>query len=334
MTIIVTGGSGFIGSHLVDELLSRKLAVRALMHNKHHEFTGHAAATDDRKTQLQLAVGDMVDGEFVRRALEGAAVVYHCAAADDKNSARNACAANLAGLRNILETLRETKSRLVLMSGLSVLGLVNRDPLTEDAGYQSCLDPEIVGKQKAETMAWDYRKRHGLEVCVLRAGFVYGSGDRRNLLQLVDAIRRRSFVYIGSRHNVVPLVHVRDMVRALALAGSSPRSDGRTYHIADGSRTTQLDLTQLICEVTELRRPRWTIPYYPTLAVCAACERLEHFCGWPAQGPISRATLLFLGTSRYVDIRRAKEELNFVPRISIREGLPEAVRSFKEVETS
>ena len=63
---------------------------------------------------------------------------------------------------------------------------------------------------------------------------------------------------------------------------------------------------------------------------CAACEWLGRVIGWPRQGPISRSTLLFLGTSRYVDIRRAKEELGFSPGIGYREGLAEAFRSIEE----
>jgi nucleoside-diphosphate-sugar epimerase len=179
-------------------------------------------------------------------------------------------------------------------------------------------------------MAWAYRAKYGLQVCVLRAGFVYGPRDRRNLPQLVDAIHRGSFVYIGSRHNLVPLVHVRDMARALVLAGRTPAADGRVYHIADGSRTALRDLTGLVSQLVERHRPHWTLPYYPTLVVCLACEWLGRILAWPSHAPISRSTLLFLGTSRYVDICRAKEELGFNPRIGYRDGLPAAVRSIHE----
>jgi hypothetical protein len=64
--------------------------------------------------------------------------------------------------------------------------------------------------------------------------------------------------------------------------------------------------------------------------VCSLCEWLGHTLGWPSHGPLSRSTLLFLGTSRYVDISRATEELGFTPRIGYRDGLPAAVCCIRE----
>jgi nucleoside-diphosphate-sugar epimerase len=327
MTSLVTGATGFIGSHLVEELLAQGEAVRALI-RKADPRPAWERSPDNRP---EIISGDMRDPAAMRTAVEGANVVYHCAVANASMPASEARAVNLTGLRNLLEGLRLAGGgRLVLLSGLSVLGLRNYDPLTEELPCRACGDPEIDAKLKAEEMAWDYRRSYGLQACILRAGFVYGPRDRRNLPQLVEAIRGGSFVYIGSRHNLVPLVHVSDMARALVLAGRPPAADGRVYHIADGSRTTLRDLAGLVCQLVERRRPRWTLPYYPTLAVCLACEWLGRALSWPSHPPISRSTLLFLGTSRYVDIRRAREELGFNPCIGYRDGLPAAVRSIHE----
>jgi nucleoside-diphosphate-sugar epimerase len=333
MTNLVTGAAGFIGSHVVEELLAQGEPVRAFLRSADQRVPWQAGCVRPRCSNLhpEIVTGDMRDPDAMRHAVEGVKVVYHCAAAGENIPPRDAHGVTLAGLGNMLEALRLAGGgRVVLLSGLSVLGLRNSDSLTEEVPCRSCADPEIDAKLKAEEMAWDYRRTYGLQVCILRAGFVYGPRDRRNLPQLVNAIRGGSFIYIGSRRNFVPLVHVSDLARALFLAGGAPTADGRVYHIADGSRTALRELAGLICQLVGRRHPRWTLPYYPTLATCMVCEWLGRVLGWPTHGPISRSTLLFLGTSRYVDIRRAREELGFTPRIGYRDGLPAAVRCIHE----
>jgi nucleoside-diphosphate-sugar epimerase len=325
MTNLVTGATGFIGSHLIEELLSRGETVRALVRKPVRE-------TPWLLPSVEIVEGDLCDPDAVRSAVRGTDVVYHCAAAGGENVPASVIFdANLAAQVNLLEALRQTgKGRLVSLSGLSVLGLRNFDPLTEDLPCRKSPDPDIEVKLRAEELTWNYHQHHGVEACILRAGFVYGPRDRRNLPHLLSAIRKGTFVYIGSRRNLVPLVHVSDMARVLALAGRTPAANGRVYHIADGSRTTMRDLVTHLAQLLGCPPPKWTLPYFATHATCWSCEWLGRMLGRPVRGPISRSTLLFLGTSRFVDIRRAREELGYTPEIGCREGMSAAVRCVDE----
>ena len=325
MLNLVTGATGFIGSHLVDSLLASGARVRALVRNPDR-------AVPWQESGAELVVGDLRDAQSLRAAVRGSGVIYHCAAATGANvKAQEIHDTNVGGLRHLLDAMHENGGgRLVLLSGLSVLGLGSFDLVSEDLPCRSCYDPEVRAKVDAEELARAYQRKHGLELCILRAGFVYGARDQRNLPQLVDAVRQGKFLYIGSRYNVVPLVHVHDMVHALMLAGRTPAANGRVYHIADGSRTTMRELVTHIANLLGCSPPRWTLPFFLTCMVCVTCEWMGHFAGWPASGPIARGTLLFLGTSRFVDIRRAKEELGFTPQVGFRHGVAEAVRCLSE----
>jgi 2-alkyl-3-oxoalkanoate reductase len=325
MMNLVTGATGFIGSHLVDSLLASGARVRALVRNPDR-------AAPWQESGAELVAGDLRDAQSVRAAVRGSDVIYHCAAATGANlKAQEIHDTHVGGLRHLLDAMRENGGgRLVLLSGLSVLGLGSFDSMSEDLPCRPCYDPEVRAKIDAEELAREYHRRHRLEMCILRAGFVYGTRDQRNLPQLVDAVRRGKFLYIGSRHNVVPLVHVHDMVHALMLAARRPAANGRIYHIADGSRTTMRQLVTHIVNSLGCSAPRWTLPFFLTRTTCVTCEWLGHFLGWPPGGPIARGTLLFLGTSRFVDIRRAKEELGFAPQIDLQQGIAEAVRCLSE----
>jgi len=315
MTTLVTGAGGFIGSHVVDELLARGEAVRALVRDP-------TVAAGLRARGVEAVVGDVRDPDAVAAAARGAAVVHHCAAAPDEGT-------NLRGVENLLEALRETGGRAVLITGLSVLGLRDLDPATEGLPYRASGDPGAAAKIRIERLALDCHRRHGVAVTILRPGFVYGPRDRRNLPQLLEALRQGKLVYIGSRDNVVPLVHVADMARAMLLAGAAPHASGRVYHIADGSRTTIGELAEHLARLLGCPPPRTVLPYFLPYTACVAFGLLRRLGLGFLPAPITPDALLFFGTSRFVDIGRARRELGFTPLEDFRRGMAATVRSIQ-----
>ncbi len=214
----------------------------------------------------------------------------------------------------------------MLITGLSVLGLRDLDPATEALPYRASGDPGAAAKIRIERLAL-HQHRHGVAVTILRPGFVYGPRDRRNLPQLLEALRQGKFVYIGSRDNVVPLVHVADMARAMLLAGAAPHAAGRVYHIADGSRTTIGELAEHVARLLGCPPPRTVLPYFLPYTACVAFGLLRLGLDFPT--PITPDALLFLGTSRFVDIARARRELGFTPLVDFRPGMEATVRSIQ-----
>lgn len=318
---LVTGAGGFIGRHVVDQLIAAGAGVRALV-----RYPDQAAGWPERG--IDVIVGDVREPPVVQAATQDVAVVYHCAAATAERCGKaEIYETGLTGLRHVLEGLRRAGGgRLVLLSGLSVLGLRSYEAPAEDLPYSRSGDPEIDVKIDAEQLALDYCGKRGIDVTILRAGFIYGPGDRRNLPKLVEAVRGGKVVYIGSRNNVVPLVHVDDMVRALLLAGQSSTAGGRIYHITDGSRTTIGEFVSHLAELLDSRAPWLWLPYVLPYLGCVSFELLSRVCGGPVPAPLSRSELLFLGTSRFVDLSRARSELGYSPRVGYRDGLPPALQ--------
>ena len=293
---LVTGATGFLGSHVVDALLAEGLPVRAFVHNA-------SKARDLMGRGVNVVVGNMVDPKVWTTAVLGADTIYHCAAADEKEmSALQAHDVNLTGLRNLLEAVRQTgRGRIVLLSGLSVLGVRNLDRATEDLPRRRRGDPEIDAKVEAENLALQYHERYGLDVTILRASFIYGPRDRRNFPNLLQAIRRGKFVYVGSRHNLLPLVYVEDMVRALLLAGRSTHAGGRIYHVADGTRTTLEEIIEFLAHSLGVKPPHRVLPTFLARGACRLCTALVRW-GCLSHAPLTWSEVLFVGTSRFVDI--------------------------------
>jgi nucleoside-diphosphate-sugar epimerase len=325
MTALVTGATGLVGSHTVDELLQRGHAVRALLRDDER-----AAALRERG--VASLVGDVREPQTLKEAVRDVGVIYHCAAAvGAERSKREIYETNLTGAHNLLEAVRAAgKGRIVLLSSVNVLGTRDLDPATEDLPYRFSHDPAADVKIDAEKLALDYQRRHNVDVVIIRPGFIYGPRDDRNLPRLMSAIQRGKFRFIGSPNNVVPIVHVSDVVQALLLAGQTPSARGRVYNITDGSRSTIGERVGQLARLQGCATPERTLPFAVPYLAAAAFDWLQRLHLRRKPGPINRASLRFLGTSRFVDIRRAREELGYAPRVTLREGIAATVSASQE----
>lgn len=326
MVSLVTGASGFIGSHLVAALLAEKGgSVRALV--RRSETAAELNGADVR-------IGDVRDSGIVQDAVQGVDVVYHCAAAaGSASSPRGTYDIALTGTRNVLEGLRKAgRGRAVLLTGIIVLGARHLDAAVEDLPYKGTGDPASDVKIEIEQMAWEYEQRHGVDVTVLRPGMIYGPRDRRNLPQMIRALRRGGFAYIRSRNNVMPIVYVSDMIQAMRLAARTPAARGRAYHVTDGSSTPLGEFIDCLAGLLGCPPPQKELPFVVPYLGCLFFESLAALRLYRGRAPISRTSLNYLGYSRVIDITRARRELGYEPQVSYRDGLPLAVKGIERTE--
>lgn len=325
MTTLVTGAAGFVGSHAIDELLAQGTELRALVRDANQ-------AAELRRRGIEVVVGDMRDPAVLREAVRGAQVVYHCAAAvGPKYTPHELYDINFTAARQLLDVVRESgNGRVVLLTSVNVLGTRHLNPATEDVPCRRSRDAAADVKIDIENLAWDYDRRHGVDATALRLGMIYGPRDPLNLPKMISALRRGKFAFIGSRDHIVPIVHVSDVVQAMLLAGRAPTSRGRAYHITDGSRVTIGEFVDHLSTLIGCPLPSKVLPYAVPYLGCVAFEMLKALRLYRGPAPIARNSLRFLGTSRYFDIGRARQELGFVPRVQYREGLAAAVPSLQE----
>ena len=321
MTTLVTGATGLVGGELVDQLLASGERVRAFIRDEH-------AAASLRERGVEVVIGDVRDPHAFDRPIEGADVVLHCAAAVGRHFSKGVIyETNLAPLGRLLVSLgRAGRGRLVFISSVNVLGTRNLDPATEDLPCRYSHDPAADVKVDAERLLQSYQGR--IDATVIRPGCIYGARDRHNLPKLVRSLQRGKFAYIGSRDNIVPIVHVSDVAQAALLAARAPIAAGRLYNVTDGSRTTIGEFVDCLAQQLGCPAPRKVLPYLLPYLGCRFFDLLRLFANVPP--PINQAGLRFLGTSRYVDISRARRELGYTPRVHYREGIAAALPACKE----
>jgi UDP-glucose 4-epimerase len=201
-SVLVIGGSGFLGSHVADRLTEAGYDVR-IFDGKHSPWL---------RPQQQMIVGDLLDEEAVRRASERVKAVFHFAALADLNDALrrplDTVRINILGTVNVLEACRvNAVKRLVYASTVYVY--------SREGGFYRC------SKQAAESYVEEYQRTFGLEYTILRYGSLYGPrADMSNGLHRIvrSALLNQKLRYEGHRDAIREYIHVDDAARATVRA--------------------------------------------------------------------------------------------------------------------
>jgi nucleoside-diphosphate-sugar epimerase len=246
--------------------------------------------------------------------------VYHIAAIyrqaglrDDEYRAVSALA-----VETVIEAARAAGVRRVVhCSTVGVHGDVEHPPAGEDAPLRPG-DVYQVTKLEGERLAREAGARTGVEVVIARPTGIYGPGDRR-LLKLFRGVARRRFVVLGSGDIFYHLTYIDDLVEGFRLCGEVPAAAGRTYILAGGEVTTLNELIARIAEVAGVAPPRLHLPVWPFWAAGAMCEAACAPFG--VEPPLYRRRVDFFTKSRAFDIGRARRELGYAPRVSLRDGI-------------
>ena len=312
MRILVTGATGFTGSHLARFLLARGHEVQALVRDS-------SRARDLAAAGIALKAGDLRDSQSVHTAVGGAEVIYHVAAIYRQAGvpADTYHEVNALASKHVVEAAaRAGARRVVHCSTVGVHGDVEHPPANED----SPLNPGDVyqkTKLEGERLARRAGEQLGIEVTIARPSGIYGPGDRR-LLKLFRGVARRRWVTLGDGKIYYHLTFIDDLVAGLRLCGTHPAAANRTYILAGGEVTTLNELVALVADVAGVPQPTWHLPVWPFWAAGAACEAVCAPFG--IEPPIFRRRVDFFTKSRAFDITRAREEIGFAPRVGLREG--------------
>ncbi len=313
MRAFVTGGTGFIGSRVVDLLLDEGHAVRLL---------SRRPGVPERWSGKEIAVveGDLRDADGVLDAMKGADVVFHIGEVRNTSSGKASMNADLAE-RMAVRVQPAGVQRLVFVSSITVAGIPRTVPATEDTPAARVLGDQYTDyKRKAEEAI---RRSCGtVEQVIVRPGVVYGPGSRY-LGRLVDAVRHFGpfgLPFVGSGDNLMPLVHVRDLARAIVLAGTARDAANRTFNLTDGERRTWREFFSAIA-AAKGRRLR-LIPVPPVFAKTPA-RFADLFTGLLGQSLDLASLVAYLSRDVHFGNEAARAALGWEPE---RKDLSEAVR--------
>jgi UDP-glucose 4-epimerase len=298
--VLVTGGAGFIGSHVVDRLVKEGYEIRIiddLSTGKLGNIEGHLSSGE-----VELIKGDIRDDSLVKKSLEDVNVVIHLAAlVSVPLSVENpnlTFAINLLGTLNLLRSsIQKHVDRFVFISSCAVCGEPASLPVTEETRTNP-ISPYAESKLIGERYCLGFSERRLLSSVVLRFFNVYGPRQGMNeysgvITRFIDRCRQKLPLTIyGDGSQTRDFVNVRDVAEAIFASTKSNKAEGEVFNIGSGKPTTINELAHAILELTGVGSK---ILY----------EK-------PRAGDIKDS---------YADITKAKNFLSYEPIITLRDGL-------------
>jgi dihydroflavonol-4-reductase len=312
---LVTGATGFTGSHLVRALAADGVPVRVI------------ARSVERARRLlpdgvEIVEGDIADPEVIERAMRGVRTVYHLAAVyrEAKHPDLRYREVNVEASRLLLEAAcRASVNRYVHCSTVGVHGHIASPPADETAAYAPG-DVYQATKCEAEQLALSYRDR--LPLAVARPTAIYGPGDTR-LLKMFRLIAEQRFPLLGGGENYYHTVHVRDLVRGLRLLGTHSKAVGEVFILGGESYLKLSELAAIIASAAGVPAPWLRLPVRPFQIVGTLVEKLCVPLG--IEPPIYRRRVDFFTKSRAFTIEKARRLLGYRPEVRLADGIRETM---------
>lgn len=327
MRYFITGGTGFVGSHLAEACIGKGHAVSTL-----------ARANSDvaglEKLGVRIHRGDLTDAASIPPALADADVVVHCAAkVGDWGPTEAYRQVNVEGLRNLLEACKgKPLVRFVHLSSLGVYPARDHYGTDESAPLPAeHMDGYTQTKVEAERLALEYQRQHQVPVVVLRPGFIYGPRDRTVLPRLIDSLRKRHFRYLGGGKRAMNCIYVGNLVEAIFLAIERPDAIGQTYNLTDGELISKKRFIESIVSGLGLPKPPpLSVPLWLARLLAWGMEKRARKSGAAEPPVLTQARLKFLGLNLDFSIEKAKRQLGYQPRFSFDQGMRETVAYYRE----
>ena len=319
-TLFVTGGTGLVGSHVIEEAIGRGHHVRALVRS-----SSDTSKLDE--WSVEKIPGDLEDPEALARGVDGADWVFNCAAkVGDWGTLEDFRRLNVGALKLLLDAALNAKvERFVHVSSLGVYegrdhhGTDETTPPAADS-----LDAYTRSKTEAEALALSYVPR-GLPLTVVRPGFIYGERDRTVLPKLLTNLRRGTFAYFGSGHQVLNCIYVKNLVHGLFLAAESEAAVGQVFNLTDGARVSKRQFVGQVAELAGLRPPRRKIPLWLARMLANGMERRAKRRGATEPPLVNKARYKFLGLNLDYSIDKARTILGYEPPFTTDQGLAAAM---------
>jgi nucleoside-diphosphate-sugar epimerase len=321
---LVTGATGFLGSHIAERLVQRGEHVRALVRP-----TSKTSLLES--LGVELVQGDVTDAPSLAPALSGVDVVYHAAAmVADWGPWEDFRSVTVEGTRNMLKAATAARvGRFLYVSTDGVYRYTDlRRGVTEESRMETHFGP-FDYYRKSKTIAEKSVRRHlergELPITIVRPALILGERDASMLPGVIAFLKSARAMYLGSGRNRLPCVHGGDVAELCILAATSDQAAGQTYNAVNGEYVTQRDFFEYAAEFAGLQPPKRSVPFRAVYATVFMMELRARANGWKQRPELTRFSANLLGVDFVESAAKAHRELGWKPEVGLREAVRRSV---------
>jgi len=319
---LVTGATGFIGTHLVRVLVEKGRDVRCLV-RKNSNKSGL------EKLGVELAYGDLLDKQSLEEAVKEVDIVHHLAGEVYSFRVRDYYKNNIDGTKNLLEACHDKKIiKFIYLSSIAAVGQnQSQNVLLNEESPCHPTTPYGKSKLAAEKLLLESFDIHKVPIVIIRPPVVYGPGQPHVLTRLFRMIHDGKFKIIGNGNNIKSFCYIDNLIQGILLAEESDKSMGRIYFISDNETHTPNEMAQTIAIEGGVALSKMHFPSFISSLSGYLLMVLEKLFGIYS---ISLYAIKIMTVDFGCDILRAKEELGYYPNINLQEGIKRTVQWCRE----
>jgi nucleoside-diphosphate-sugar epimerase len=312
MKSLVTGGTGFVGSHLVETLLHRGIQVRCLLRG----------SSDSRwlaGLPIETARGDLGDKESLEDAVKGVDVIFHLAGVTKAIQQKTYFEVNAIGTDNLIHACLRTNphlKRFIYLSSQAAAGPCQNGKKKREEDHCDPVSSYGQSKRMGEELALAHA--HEIPLVILRPSAVYGPREK-DIYGFFRLLSRRIKPCLSGGDQQISLCFVQDVIQATLLAAEISRQSGEIFFLSDGRDYRLEEIGDILAQAMGItafciRVPEW--------AVFQAASFSEYFSRWTGKPPLlSKGKVEEILQKHWVcDIEKARKLLGFQPSFSLEEG--------------
>ncbi len=321
---VVTGANGFVGSHLVDTLLSKGLKVRCIVRKS------SSLKWLDKKN-IEIFDSGLFDKEGLREAFNGANYIYHVAGVVKSKTKEGYFKGNVETTRNLLEVAIEnstTIKRFLVVSSQTVSGpSTDGHPVNEET---QCNPITTYGRSKLEEekLVLSYKDRLPITIC--RAPAVYGERDTEIFIYF-QTFSKGLTTTIGFNKKELSLIHAVDLVEGFYLAAMSEKAKGEIYFIGSEKFYTWQEINSITSKILNKKPIIIKVPHFLVYTIASVAQFFAMFSSKPATLNIEKAKDI---TQQYwtCDTSKAMKDFGYRQKISIEDGIKRTCDWYKQMK--
>jgi nucleoside-diphosphate-sugar epimerase len=324
MKIFVSGGTGFIGQHLVRRLLKDGNSVVCLVRNKERAKALKALGAE-------LLAGTLLYPDSWSKCLRDVNVIYNIAGVTRARKTSEYYEGNLHGTRSLVSAARHFcvgLERFVHLSSLAAVGpQLNGIQQDEDSPFHPV---SHYGRSKmlGEQEVWSARS--DIPITIVRPGAVYGPADEA-FLEYFKLVSRGLLLLIGWKTKLLNVVHVDDLVKGILKAASARVAIGERYFLGDTEARSIEEVGETIAKVIGVKVRKIRLPYQLVLTYAAVSELIGKISGKPVFSNIQKVQegVQPIWTC---SVEKAKTQLGYEPRIALQDGMKQTYQWYVDHE--